>query len=717
MPNTSEVEQKLVQDQLDLLITIQSHGLDYDVAQNILTSADEIKEQYVEARRIADEEAKGTEGQVRAEKVCAAIASGLPDMVAGALAAAKAFQNNDVMNGCASVMSMCAAAAPMLGAILSAAPLLSAAGPVGMLAGAVFSIIGQLLAFFGPKQESLIDEIKNLLLNLSADAELEKIETTHDDIQNFSGSLKRGARRLTMREKDPRSPKDAPPRLLPSILQTPLKTSGDVETFIEKLGAFKIEVEAFSPINSVTMNDFWSVKNWLVNPDRQDLDKWPEVLSVWCKSYSDLMTANLTFYGIAGSADLQKRMKEVKAVIADSPLSELERHDVRTLLISIKSLDEARRDQWSKCNNTALTFLKGITPVARKRGLFVVAYSDAYMYVGTGTKIIQEDKFKGIYQHCHKMLVTPPRGGSNNPRASYDAWVMDSYNKESHHLTLDAQKLEFGPASEQIDIGAQAPEAHEYGGLVYNRFLDWCAVPLAGAGNKFSIYGTLNYKEGGAIESWTWDGEAKTFVRNSWRPGTGQRMVQVRIAAKPTFVPNDPDRNDTTEAILERGPIVYGTLEGAREIFVVGQGQGFQGQVPIPMDVYTGVAVDSKYLWVYGQHGFACATHASVISCINGKRPMPLWLGNGQKKNIPNVIDLSSCEDGTLLVSSPDSLAMSVYHVDFKTPDVGEGERLSIEKWETLVGGGGATQVQKLPIFGWPVFESLKSDLTPKLSA
>ena len=44
MSNTNEVEQKLVQDQLDLLMTIQSHGLDYDVAQSILTSADEIKE-------------------------------------------------------------------------------------------------------------------------------------------------------------------------------------------------------------------------------------------------------------------------------------------------------------------------------------------------------------------------------------------------------------------------------------------------------------------------------------------------------------------------------------------------------------------------------------------------------------------------------------------------------------------------------------------------
>jgi hypothetical protein len=45
----------------------------------------------------------------------------------------------------------------------------------------------------------------------------------------------------------------------------------------------------------------------------------------------------------------------------------------------------------------------------------------------------------------------------------------------------------------------------------------------------------------------------------------------------------------------------------------------------------------------------------------------------------------------------------TVYQVDFKTASMPEGGRLSVEQWDTLVDGAGAAQVQKLPIFGWPL--------------
>lgn len=127
----------------------------------------------------------------------------------------------------------------------------------------------------------------------------------------------------------------------------------------------------------------------------------------------------------------------------------------------------------------------------------------------------------------------------------------------------------------------------------------------------------------------------------------------------------------------------------------------------IPFKVYSGIAVDPYLLWVYGKEGFACATHASVMSFINRKRSMPLWLIPDPGSNIVPVLDLSSCEDKTLLVSSPDHLSTAVYHVDFKRASKPEGRGLRVEPWDIFPGAAGAAQVQKLPIFGWPLIESM----------
>src|SRR5262249_31268456 len=150
--------------------------------------------------------------------------------------------------------------------------------------------------------------------------------------------------------------------------------------------------------------------------------------------------------------------------------------------------------------------------------------------------------------------------------------------------------------------------------------------------------------------------------RLDWRLVTGARLSQVRIAAPLAVLPDDPERDDMPPNVLKDGSIIYGTLDDSRDIFVYVDGS--QKTVPIPMSVYTGIAVDSHFLWAYGRDGFVCATHASVMSCIKGKRSMPRWLGPPTPNAYP-VLALSSCEDGTLLVSTPNNLSTTVYSVDF----------------------------------------------------
>jgi hypothetical protein len=235
---------------------------------------------------------------------------------------------------------------------------------------------------------------------------------------------------------------------------------------------------------------------------------------------------------------------------------------------------------------------------------------------------------------------------------------------------------------------------------VGNQFLDvW---PIPGAGNTYTVYGTRNYAQGGALEAHTWNRDAKTFERINWRPVTGQKMVQIRVATPLATLSDDPDKDEMPEQLLKAGSLLYGSLEGTTDIFV--WHPNGPAAVRVPHSVYSGIAVDPYSLWMYGRDGFACATHASVMSCITKKRSMPLWL-NPVTNNIAPVLDLSSCEDETLFVSTPDRLATAVYHVDFQTPSMPDGGRLRVEQWETLVAGGGASQVQKLPIFGWPLLE------------
>jgi hypothetical protein len=193
-------------------------------------------------------------------------------------------------------------------------------------------------------------------------------------------------------------------------------------------------------------------------------------------------------------------------------------------------------------------------------------------------------------------------------------------------------------------------------------------------------------------------------------------MVEVRVAKPLAILPDDPDKDEMPAWLLKDGHILYGTLEGSTDIFVWHSVANTQAAVRIPMSSYSGIAVDPYFLWMYGRDGFACATHASVMSCVNKKCSMPRWLGPPDK-NISRVLDLSSCEDGTLLVCTPDRLANAVYHVDFKTPSLGDGQRLIIEQWENLAAGWGAAQVQKLPVFGWPLIERSVAAVTQTAAA
>jgi hypothetical protein len=197
-------------------------------------------------------------------------------------------------------------------------------------------------------------------------------------------------------------------------------------------------------------------------------------------------------------------------------------------------------------------------------------------------------------------------------------------------------------------------------------------------------------------------------------------------------------------------PIIYGGLRSSSEIYVNHSNTG--GYVPTPWGDYTGIQVDPYYIWVFRQHAVACATHASVIRCLQGGRPMPRWM-----EHSPNVLgdqtrdgegNLWKWEDGQLIKSRPPLKGLlsfspcidgtfyaSIYNrtVSRSTPggqwlfeakdtlgsyttryniDLKAG-RLNVDPWVKC--GGVALQVQKMPIPSWSLFESLETTLKEKL--
>jgi hypothetical protein len=468
-----------------------------------------------------------------------------------------------------------------------------------------------------------------------------------------------------------------------------------------------IEIPEINPVEGNTVNQIHLVQHWLEQGGNQDLKGWPEVLSLLCETYMHLWRSVMLVFAFAH--DPAKKA----AYIADPdnrPESPQEPDPVADWDGMQDKIGNAVDNL--KVHNVLLArFLDKMASVARMRGIYVHAQAGGSMYVTTGTKVFKENSWKMFYWHGGGMSISAPRQGVNQPDAQYDAWVRDSFDLKITHGKLDSREAK-----------AAVGTSDSLGYTNYN-VLDCAAIP--GNAGTFAIYSAsdtplpwIEDMSKGAMQHYTWDATNKVFTWVSWELRTAQVLSQVRIVSRPAIRDDDPDKGDWPDNVAKNGAsILYGTLDGSQDIFVAftdAVSDDQQWRVTIPYGTYSGIAVDPYFLWVYGKDGLACATHASVMRCIEKKRTAPRWLGNGNPDTTNfTVLALASCADGTLLVSTPDKLRAAVYRVDFAAPQ-GDGMGLVIDRWDTsgatwrdLAGGEGAKQVAKLPIYGWPRIESL----------
>lgn len=630
---------RIIEHHLESLLSGMSDS--HDQVQQLKNQIQDLKSEYESARSNPDDDFATYQN---------ALAGALPGITQGTLAAVTAFQKQppDALAGSAAVMDICSSLSSALGSLSTAG------GPPGAVLGALFSMVSMILNFFAPKPPSLLSQIEALMRDLQAETEDSQIRSAADAVTVFA----EGCSNMMQPTGD-------------QGLRSPVELTE--------------ELKKFNLVEGNTITTMRTVRHWLMQLGNQDLGGWPEILQLHNDAYMHL---TMTVTRVKLYAHDHKKIK--KYVGDPNPDAD------KVKEWSDLQVQANVKFQNLKANNKlAADFFKQVLPIARKRGTFAIAFHNDKIYVATGTKVFDDNKWVSIFDRCRRMALTRPRQGVNMPSAVYDLWVLDAgdLTQYLYHNYLNIRK--------RVLTEYYADYVGDPQGKVGRLFLDvW---PTQSNDGTYAVYGARDVAEGGGLEDYKWNRDAKTFDRLDWSPVTQNRMVQVRIAKPIAVLPDDPERDDMP-AHLKGGWIHYGTLENSKDIFVYADGPG-QKTVPIPMDSYTGIAFDSYFLWVYGKDGIACATHASIMSCITNKRSTPRWLGPPTTNNMTDVIDLSPCEDSTLLVSTSGPLSTAVYRVDFATPNLEDKQRLTVDAWEHLWGGNGAAQVQKLPVYGWPLLE------------
>lgn len=711
-------------EQLSLILEIQSQ-MNPGQAQLIADVTKEIDESYEAARaKLADQ--KATEAEKKyAKDVTDAISKNLPNMTKAVLSAVSAFNSHDYINGSASIMDICASGAQMIGGLSAAA------GPYGAMFGAVFSMISQLLTYFGPKQPSLTAQIKTLLQDLKADDTLRVINADGKTVIEYTNTINRVK------------------STLPEHLKKPLETIEDLRAFRI---AFEADLKTIDKAFDNLRNQYskWDTAEWLLDKKNYELERWPEALGVFCRVYSDSLLANMTLASMVDRKLVYQRLDDVSSSNPNYKKHKLSFQEIDKMLISLLANVEALPKLWDDGNELMRQFLQEIRPVAQDRGLFVHLGDNGYLYAATGRNAIQSDSWKelriGYGGYGHRFSLTVPKDDRGSLLPKYHIFFCERWSRGS------GGDLEHGRVTPSpMGISGQ-------GQISTNMFSDVWALPAPADPNSPNkgvsyIYAAHDGEPPfGSVQLLVLDAENK-LTDGNWRPVTKSGMVNVRaVTHPPATLTDDPDNDGIPAGSLLLGgidhynSIIYGALRSSSEIYV--NQSNTDGYVPAPWATYSGIDVDPYYLWVFRPEGVACATHASVIKCVLGKRTTPRWMehsptdvfGDLSRKGerdqwyvretneyirtyppLKGMLSLSPCTDGTLYASiytravlldettgswvAKDTLGSYTtgYSIDLKA------ESLKVEPWEKCAGA--AFQVQKMPIPCWSLFESLEADL------
>jgi hypothetical protein len=703
--------------------------------QIIATATREIQTTYEDALRTLHDEKSSGKARKDAKDILDAIDKNLPDMVDAMLSASAAFKAGDHINGSAALMNICASGMRIL------AGFSVAAGPYGVAFAALFGLVGQLLTYFGEEQPSLKDQIIEAIKGLNADEKLRNAQEHANVVDEYTRTVYR------MRAD------------LPLLLQLPMKTEEELRTFHKGLDTCLVSINKAHDKISLLYRK-WATAEWLKDPKTQELPQWPEILGVFCRTYADSLLANMALASMANPAVVNRRLDDASSKNPDYTKFQHQFDAIYDRLMMLSATVEAIPKLWDDGNDLILRFMQAVEPVARARGLFVYLGASANrdlnnehnnrnrnksdLYAATGGKVMEPGDWTllqmGPYDRGHRFALSIPGTFAGSLQARYriffcQHWVL-SDNGDMEHGWVD-------PAA--VDISGRAM-------ISPDKFHDVWAIPSPKDRDTSFVYAARNDGNSGAVKLFA-IGASDTLKEIGWKATTKSGIVNVRaLHHPPATLPGDPHGDAMPPELLqgngEEHAILYGALASSGDIYV--DYLNTLRYVPSPWGSYGGIDVDPYFLWVFGPWGMACATHASVISCLRGLIDKPRWMTHSpdaligdrdaheenkwwdrqrKTRTYPPLIgirSLSPCKDGTLFASihhrsvtkkrnedhwqfevqDTPALYTARYSIDIKNG------HLHVDSWSKLPAERQAQQVQKLAIPCWPQFARLKARLT-----
>ena len=499
-------------------------------------------------------------------------------------------------------------------------------------------------------------------------------------------------------------------RSIDEILDMPLTNEDEADTFMMALiglgwGLDRDQAKLDTP---VFWN--WKVAGYLLKESNQSKEGWPEVLGLWCQTYIELLTANTMLSCMASPGKLEALLAATQDTNKASPLSDGVRRRCHDAVLHLAALVKALPASWESDKKEMLKIVTAVRPVARERGLYAhIGYlrGGLILYVARGNG--KPDSLAWDYKRNTGWLVSL---SINTPKTQVDSFtpkyevltVEEGPSRVSRHL-LDAVRGDLSDGVVVIEpFLAHGERFLDVSGLAFNDDTPEVyashtktLVSLA-IENKVSV----RYMHYYAIDK---DQKRTQLTRNQFLTG----VAEIRSVYLPAnALPDDPDADALTGENRPKpnSVLTYGGIRNSNQLHVMEWIEKATVEGPEHWTSYNGIEVDAHYVWLFGKGGIACATHASMLKCKQGKIVRPTWIYHDfdkQQFNAPEVGNLCPCADGTFVLSMLDQIYTAHYRIDHTI------RRIVTSSW--VKRGGKASQVVKMPIPCWSVLERLNESL------
>jgi hypothetical protein len=671
------------------------------------------------------------------ERYQTAFAGALPEFTKGVISADAAFKSGDVFGGAAAIMDICATAANFIGALSAAG------GPPGAVIAAIFSVVSMILDVFKPQMPSLEAKIDDLLRMLKAEGQIEDLETAKSNWRVFSGALEK-----------------ARPDEVPAILRM---------------------------VNPVEGKCFDSIRHaypWLQNQKNYSQDLWMEILITQCQVYVGMMltctllTQRAMSAGVTGSGVPYRSdpafVNLVKAI------------DVFTLVVNECHLRQLEflNDIRPSAQDKGLVWHVGYVGTSRgKPGVAFNKYLPGGFHLQTVPRGVSRNgvlrRFDGLMDTVTVSAVRPgPTDDPLKPRlaAFYlearRPWPLveaginlldDGAHNYWSHVSWEPMKDwggDIGKFEDRRNHPFDRQGRHRWGmsgNWELSENSSWKKVGVHDDGSRAHDIWAMPGKEAGKIHLCSALGDridhTEATVTNSgfdynygaaWNTmPAGYKVGRVRSIIDPS----PPFRDEDPAVLKDILQVVYGLCEvstGKSDIAVTNQwknedhmevrayyytknnqidtkGQSFLA----PWGNIRGIAVDSRYLWVFRVAEIACATHTSVKACLDNSQAAPSWntyripdrttINPKDGKIYDGLLDLAACDDGTL------TAAVGIWCGPIYTmmPRIDrKAKSIEMDKWrpfddvlKKIDGPSEVFRVHKTPVGGWSIIEGLMEAL------